>query len=257
MRATNPGMPARVTFVGTGEAFDPELPNTSLLYQGDRTLLIDCGYAVPHAFWRINRDPSLLDAVYVSHLHADHSFGLPALLLWMREAGRTRSLTVFGGPGVAAWVGRLLDLGYPGAYAPDKCFHIEPVALEPGVRRSFGACTLANAASRHSVRNLSLRIDEAGKSLCYSGDGAPSDATRALFHGATVLVHECYAAEQAPEGHAALGEILALGADAEVETLCLLHIRRNDKDAVRARAQAHRGRPRVLVPAPGDRVDIA
>ena len=43
---TCPDAGLRVTFVGTGEALDPDLPNTSLLVQGERTLLLDCGYAV-------------------------------------------------------------------------------------------------------------------------------------------------------------------------------------------------------------------
>jgi ribonuclease BN (tRNA processing enzyme) len=168
---------ARITFVGTGEAFDPDLPNTSVLYRGDRNLLVDCGYGVPHAFWKITLDAPLLDAIYVTHLHADHSFGLPALLLWMREAGRKRPLSVFGGPGVERWLERLLDLGYPGSYPKDRCYPIEPVEIAPGISHPFGALILRNAESAHIVRNLSLRIEEGGKSACVSGDGAPG-ATR-------------------------------------------------------------------------------
>lgn len=247
---------ASVTFVGTGEAFDPELPNTSVLYRGDRTLLVDCGYGVPHAFWRLSRDPELLDALYVTHLHADHSFGIPALLLWMRERGRRRPLTVFGGPSVGAWLERLLDLAYPGAYAPEKCYPIEPVEILPDAPRAFGACTLSNAESQHSVRNVSLRIDEAGKSLCVSGDGRPSEATRNLYRGCNLLVHECFSATEPPKGHAAADELLGMAEDLRVGTLCLVHLGRDTKDAVRASAERFDGRTRVVIPAPGDVVAI-
>lgn len=245
----------RITFVGTGEAFDPGLPNTSLLYQGGRSLLCDCGFRVPHAFWNLTDDPSLLDAIYVTHLHADHSFGLPALLLWMREAGRKRPLEVLGGPGVGAWLHKLLELGYPGSYPPDRCYPIEPVELDGGpIER--GSLVLSNAKSAHGVRNLSLRIDEGSYSFAYSGDGAPTDATRELYRGVRLLVHECYAAVDAPRGHASARELLAMADELGVGTLCLLHIGRREKEAVRAEVSRHAGRARVLLPAPGDTVEL-
>jgi ribonuclease BN (tRNA processing enzyme) len=40
---------SELTFIGTGEATDPDLPNTSLLYRGARTVLLDCGTSVPPA----------------------------------------------------------------------------------------------------------------------------------------------------------------------------------------------------------------
>ncbi len=249
---------ARLSFVGTGEAFDPDLPNTSLLYRGDRSVLCDCGYSVPHAFWRISRDPSLLDAVYVTHVHADHSFGLPALLGWMREEGRTRPLSVIGGSGVGGWLDGLRELAYPGSAG--KGFAVEARELDPGASFELGALVLSNAPSRHSVRNLALRIDEAGRSFAYSGDGAPSDATRRLFRGVNVLVHECYADSAGPSNHATAEELIPMAADLGVERLCLLHHGRNQKAAIRARAaRCPTLRPdsgQVLIPQPGDELAI-
>src|SRR5262245_40211013 len=120
-----------VTFVGTGEAFDPDLPNTSVLYRGARTLLLDCGYSVPHAFWKLHRDPELLDGIYISHWHGDHSYGLPALLLWTREHGRSRPIEVLGGPGIGDWLNKLLELAYPGSTGKPGTA-IVPVELAPG-----------------------------------------------------------------------------------------------------------------------------
>jgi ribonuclease Z len=245
---------ASITVVGNGEAFDPELANTSLLYRGALTLLVDCGFAVPHALWRMNRDASLLDAIYVTHLHADHSFGLPALLLWMKEEGRARPLEVIGGPGVSRWLEKLLELGYPGAYQGG--FEIAPVELAPGNALERSGATLRNAQSRHGVRNLALRIDEAGKSACVSGDGAPSEATRALYRGATLLVHECYHAERESDGHARATELLALADEAEVGTLALVHRSRKEKDEISVTAGARRGRARVVIPNAGETLDV-
>jgi ribonuclease Z len=248
---------ADVTFVGTGEAFDPALPNTSLLYRGARTLLLDCGFSIPHAFWRLSRDADLLDAIYITHLHADHSFGLPALLLWMREEGRSRPLEVVGGPGVEAWLKKLLELGYPGAYQPAKCYPIVPRELAEGDCLELGGLELRNAQSEHSVRNLSVRIEDQGKSVCYSGDGAPSSATRRLYQGADVLIHECYSGGEPAPGHATVHQVLEVADDCGVRKLCLLHVSRSQKQPVRDVVAGRSPRAQVLFPAPGDVIEIA
>ena len=147
----------RVTFVGTGEALDPDLPNTSLLVQGQRTLLLDCGYAVPHALWSLTRDPDLLDGVYLSHLHADHAFGLPALLLWMRLSGRTRPLQIFGAGTTAAGALKIAERGYPGSFEAGKCYSLEVVALTEGTPHVWGDMQLDVAASDHARMLAELR----------------------------------------------------------------------------------------------------
>lgn len=253
-------------FVGTGEAIDPSLPNTSLLCCGARTLLLDCGYAVPHAFWAISSDVELLDGVWISHGHADHCFGLPALLLWMRLGGRKRPLTILGGPGSRARLEQLLELGYPGSYAPHKCYAIEYVELQPGATGSFGPLELRIAASAHSIVNYALRIDAPGqRSVMYSGDGAVTEGTRALARGVSVLVHECFFSQRADSQsgarkHGDVESCVELAVQAGVESLALLHFAAEAKQAIRERAlDLARATPslQVLLPAPGDSLALA
>ena len=85
----------KIVFLGVGEAFDENYPNNSSLVLTDKTkLLLDCGFTVPSQVWKFNPDPSLLDAIYISHRHGDHFLGLPALFLRMWEGGRKRDLEV-------------------------------------------------------------------------------------------------------------------------------------------------------------------
>ena len=85
----------KVIFLGVGEAFDENNPNNShLVLSGKTSLLLDCGFVVPYQLWKYNNDQSFLDGVYITHPHADHYFGLPALLVRMSEEKRTRQFTI-------------------------------------------------------------------------------------------------------------------------------------------------------------------
>jgi ribonuclease Z len=250
-----------LVFVGTGEALDPALPNTSLLLKGPRTLLLDCGYAVPHAFWRLCRDVELLDGIWLSHGHADHCFGLPALLMWMRLGGRRRPLSLLGGPGSAARLAQVLELGYPGSFAAHKCYAIDFVELEPGEPAHFGPLELRVARSAHSVANYALRVEAPGqRSLMYSGDGAVTEGTRALARGVSILVHECFfPAPPSEPKHGDVEGCVELATQAGVETLALLHFAAEAKRAIRERAAAltrERTELELLLPAPGDSLTL-
>ena len=51
-----------ITFLGVGEAFDEEIPNTSMLIrtviaEEPVTVLLDCGYSVAPRFWLLALQP--------------------------------------------------------------------------------------------------------------------------------------------------------------------------------------------------------
>ena len=103
-----------LTILGAGEAFDPNIPNTSLLYEGAKNVLLDCGFAAAQAYWRRGFDQNYLDAIFLTHHHADHTFGLPAVLLVMQLApqNRTKPLTIIGTPNTKDYVTRMMDIAY-------------------------------------------------------------------------------------------------------------------------------------------------
>jgi ribonuclease Z len=235
-------------FVGVGEAFDPQAPNTSLLYEGRRRLLIDCGYSVPQALWQWLTEPEALDGVYLSHSHADHSFGLPALLLWMRFGGRRRPLQLFTGPGGQSWAEELLERAYPGAYQTPKCFPLQWTELSPSDSVVWDGLELAVAPSAHSIANHALRVTDGGLSFGYSGDGAPTAATRVLFQPVTWLVHECHSLGEHREGHACLSEVQALARESVAQRVALVHLAAPE----RAHGAALDDGQRLRVPAAGE-----
>jgi hypothetical protein len=66
----------KLTFLGVSSALSDGFNSNILLDVKDETLLIDCGGDIKHSLKAANRKPEEIDAVYISHTHGDHSYGL-------------------------------------------------------------------------------------------------------------------------------------------------------------------------------------
>nr|WP_321260546.1 ribonuclease Z [uncultured Pseudodesulfovibrio sp.] len=245
----------RVTFAGVGEAFDDKLPNTSLLvHAGSSTVLLDCGFTAACVFWGMAANPLKLDAVYISHFHGDHYFGLPALLVRSIEEGRTKRLTILGPSGIESRVTRLMEMAYSNALARAK-FSIFFIECDPGQDFKHAGFRFRFAMSDHAMPCQAIRLDTADKSMFYSGDGQPTDDTLELALGCDLVVHESYSLDQEKTGHGSVESSVDFARKANAKACALVHVkrtvRRERKDVILARANAISDM-KVFLPEPGD-----
>ena len=67
----------KITFVGVGSAFTlHDYQSNLLIEEGGKRFLLDCGTDIRHALHALHLGYNDVDAVYISHLHADHCGGL-------------------------------------------------------------------------------------------------------------------------------------------------------------------------------------
>jgi len=80
-------MSTTLRWIGTGGGLNVALGNTSftLRSEGDRTLLVDCGFTVPGRLMELNEIESITD-ILITHLHADHIGGLETMGFYRRFA---------------------------------------------------------------------------------------------------------------------------------------------------------------------------
>jgi ribonuclease Z len=252
-----------IVFLGVGEAFDDALPNTSILIRcGEEktraTLLLDCGYTTPPQFWKEENSAEALDAVWISHFHADHFFGLPALLIRFWEDGRKKPLTILGQKGIETLTRKCVDLAYPGFYERIR-FPIKFQEVESEKSVPFLGLTFQAAQNEHSLKDLALRINAGERSLFYSGDGQPTAETIALAKGSELIIHEAFLTDTAVHGHATVEAALDMAKASRASTLALVHIQRRERKQVLARIQELRdqaGPVNLIIPEPGDRIVI-
>lgn len=223
----------QVEFVGVGEACDENLPNTSVLVrtQGEQAqhVLLDCGFTAPPRLFASLPDPETLDAIWISHFHGDHTFGVPLVLLRMWELGRRRNLTLVGQKGLGDRIRQIVELAYSGLEAK-MGFELEVRELDSGQSAQILDLTWTAAQSLHSRKNLALRLEDASTSLYYSGDGPPSAECEAMARYCGLLIHEAYTTgEERIPGHATVPECLDLARRTGAYSLALVHLQRNQR----------------------------
>ncbi len=230
-----------VHLLGTGAVrSDPDRTTTMLAATNDEgTLLIDCGGDVAPRLEAVGIDPTRLEALIVTHEHADHVAGLPLLMerLWLM--GRRTPLPVYGIAPAIAQVHRVHDAfdveaweGYPG-------LEVHEVAQHPGAEVLHRAGWRVTAApGTHAVPSVGLRLEDeaSGRVLGYSGDTAPDPRIAELVRGADLLLHE--ATGEGPV-HTGAAEAAGIARDANVGRLILVHVPPRDvraDDVAAARA---------------------
>lgn len=245
-----------ITFLGVGEACDADHGNTSIAINagsGARVLL-DCGFSTPHRYFRDHDDPNALDMVWISHLHGDHFFGLPLLLLRFWEMKRTKPLLIAGHAKVEHTAQQAMELAYPG-FANKLGYELEFLAVEPGQTHRIPGLTLRAAPTNHSQPNLGLRLNDGAHAIYYSGDGRPTAQTRELARDCDLIIHEAFLLVDAIDNHGSINGCLELMAATGSARLALVHLERNFRKKQAAAISAILAKNKaVMLPRDGDRL---
>ena len=95
-------MSFKVTILGSGAAVPTGKRNPTSQYVecNDRHILIDCGEGTQMQLRKFKVKMQRIQAIFISHLHGDHFFGLIGLLSTYNLLGRKTPLTIYGPPGL-------------------------------------------------------------------------------------------------------------------------------------------------------------
>lgn len=246
----------RVTTLGTSSPYPrPGDPCSSFLVEGGGSRVwLDAGPGSLAALLERCRLEDL-DAVWISHTHADHFSDLGATFYALRYADIDRPpLTVLG---PAGWSDRLRAVLTHGAEPSplEDAFDVREVA--DGAEVQVGGLELTAVAVHHDAPCLGVRIVGDGRVVAYTGDTGPCSALGDLAIGADLLISEAGYGLDGTEPdpvHLTAAQAGAVARDGGVGHLLLTHLAGADRDAcMRAAAVAD---CRVTGALPGSVVEV-
>lgn len=243
----------KLVVLGTGTPnADPERSGPALaVVRGERSYLVDAGpgvlrranaAAMQHSLDALR--PPQLRTLFLTHLHSDHTIGIPDVMLGAWTLERDVPLVVYGPPGTKAMLEHL-----QAAYAADirnRIDGLEPANPEgwkvtvheiaPGPVLDDGNMRVTAFAVPHGDWDVAFgyRFDAPDRSIVISGDTRASDAVVQACNGCDLLVHEVYSADRfltrPPEwqryhanAHTSTVELASLATRAQAKQLLLYH----------------------------------
>lgn len=257
----DPAPAARLVILGTGTPnADPDRSGPALaVVAGGRAYLVDTGPGIVRraaaAARRHGIDalaPAGLNRLFVTHLHSDHTVGLPDAIFspWVLE--RPDPIRIFGPPGTAAMAEHIQEAWKEDVHA--RLFGLEPHdynldAYQSPVTETRGGPLYEDENVRVTAipvlhgswpYALGYRFEALGadgapaRSIVVSGDARPSESLVDACDGCDVLVHEVYSAEtfrqRSPEwqayhahSHTSTVELADIATRARPELLVMYH----------------------------------
>jgi len=198
----------KVTLLGTStpnplpDRFGP----STLVEAGGERLLFDCGRGATIRLWQVGV-PLGTVKVFLTHLHSDHTVGIPDLWLtgYLNQpyGGRQDPLRIWGPKGTAEMITNLREAydadiqirrasaGSPSAITDEQVGIVGEDFVEGTVYEKNGVRVSAFKVRHANIDDaFGFRVDYKGRSVVISGDMAPNENFIKHAKGADVVIHE-------------------------------------------------------------------
>ena len=197
------GLKTKIILLGTGTpVLDSDRMGPSLVIQyEDEVIIFDAGPGLVRRAKKSELNHKLLTVLFLSHLHSDHTSGLPDFMFTPSVLGRPGPVKIYGPPGTRDMVENIEK-----AYAQDvhirvhgneqgkaKNYVYEVIEIESGkIYKENNFQIIPFSVEHGEWPSFGFRITTPDRTIIYSGDTKPCDNIIKYSKGCDVLIHEVY-----------------------------------------------------------------
>jgi ribonuclease BN (tRNA processing enzyme) len=218
----------RLTVIGASGSYPgPDSPASCYLLESEHDgrvwrVLLDLGSGALGVLQRYV-DPVSVDAVLLSHLHADHCLDLCGFYVLRKyhPTGPQPRIPVWGPHGTAVRMAKAYDLDEAPGMSEEFDFRLYPAVLE------IGPFTVTATQVAHPVTAYGLRIEADGRTLAYSGDTGTCAGLVNTARDADLFLCEASFVEShanPPDLHLTGAEAGRMASEARARRLVLTHV---------------------------------
>jgi ribonuclease BN (tRNA processing enzyme) len=252
--ANEPATSTSIVLLGTGTPRpqpDHEGPSIAVIVNG-KAYLVDAGVGVvrqANAAY-IGGTSSLkvedLRVAFITHLHSDHTLGLPDLIFTPWVMGRTAPLELYGPTGIKTMAENIIKayeqdirIRIDGLEAANRTgYKVNVHEINPGVVYQDANVKVTAFLVEHGSwpKAYGYRFETVHKTVVISGDTRPSKSVIDACNGCDVLIHEVYSgyggtSQKSPEEwmkymaafHTSAQELGIVATQARAKTLIVTH----------------------------------
>ncbi len=157
----------QITFLGTSSGVPTRNRNVSALVlripQRSELWLFDCGEGTQHQFLRSKHRTSQLKRIFITHMHGDHTYGLPGLLASLGLAGNNSGLELYGPEPLRSFLDGILRSSSTKFSYPIQITSVERQKQEHKVIFEDSEFTVRTTPLIHRIPAFAYRVDQKPK----------------------------------------------------------------------------------------------
>jgi ribonuclease Z len=206
----------KIVFLGTNGWYSSPTGDTAciLIDSKDHYVIFDAGNGIYKLDQYITEDKPI--SLFISHFHLDHVSGFGILPKFKFKQG----IDAYVGTGQKKDFETLYDPPFTAGFQnKDLVVRLNELS-ENGKKEPFFIQAIKQS---HSVEDFGYRVTLEGKTICYTGDYALTEASKTLARNADILISECANKRDELSAHVNPTEAATLAKEENVKQLLLTH----------------------------------